>query len=85
MENTIETFDKFSRIKSQNRKQTMRKFGFEYKGDYLIESPVTPRSQADSIAESFNACNGSACHVVYWPGARNMDGWRGYQYWIKEL
>ena len=85
MENLIETFDKFSRIKSPNRKRTMRNRGFEYKGDFLIERPMTPKSQAVSIAESFNACNGKPCHIVYWPGARNMDGWRGYQYWIKEL
>lgn len=86
MDNIIETFDRFNcGMKRPDRIRHMQLCGFEFKGCWLIEPPITPKIQAQKVAESFNQTKGKPCHVVYWQGPRNMDGDRGYQYWRKEL
>jgi hypothetical protein len=86
MQNLVETFDKFNcKRRRPDRFGHMRNCGFEYKGDFLIDPPDTPKSQGALLARTFNEFEGKPAHVVYFLGASNMDGWRGYQYWVKNL
>ena len=86
MNNIIQTFDNFNfGMRRPDREEHLRLCGFEYKGCFIIATPFTPKLQAKRIAESFNESKNKPCHVVYWVGSRNMDGERGYQYWIKAI
>jgi hypothetical protein len=87
MSNKIETFVAFNQgMKRPDRACHMEFCGFESScWDWISEEGRTPKSYAQFLARQFNQKTGKAAHVVYWQGGRNMDGERGYQYWIKAL
>lgn len=86
MSNVIQTFDSFYKLTLiSTRAEALRKRGFNYDGDYLMDDGEKPKDRGEYRALVFNESKGKACHVVYFLGAYNMDRERGYQYWIKEI
>ena len=86
MKNKIQTFNSFYRLTLFGDKaKALRRRGFEYDGGYLIDLTEKPKDRAKYRAEVFNAKYGKPCHVVYFLGGRNMDGDRGYQYWVRNI
>ncbi|BBW91654.1 hypothetical protein PS1M3_17410 [Pseudoalteromonas sp. PS1M3] len=86
MKNKIETFNKFNRgARRTDRQRHLELCGFTFKGLFLIDRPITPKSHGESLARSFNKIHKKECHIVYWVGQKNMDGQTSYQYWIKQL
>jgi hypothetical protein len=85
--NKSESFDKFNRrARRPDRKRHMELCGFTRAcSDVILPEGVKPMYKGYLIAAAFNEKKGKAAHVVYWKGGRNMDGERGYQFWIKEL
>ncbi len=85
MTNKIEPFDKFnSGMKRPDRTRHMELCGFRFVGERIADE-WSPREIAAHYAKQFSEKNGVSAHVVYFLGKRNMDGERGYQFWIKEM
>ena len=86
MHNKIQTFNSFYKLSLVGvRSKVLQKHGFKYDGDYLMDEGEKPKDKAEYRAMVFNEIKGKPCHVVYFQGRSNMDGWRGYQYWVKEI
>lgn len=84
--NKIETFSKFNgTTRRPDRQRHLDLCGFKFKGCFVVDKPETPKLVAEKISKYFNATYKKPCHIVYWYGAKNFHGERGYQYWIKSL
>lgn len=85
--NRIQTFEDFNQgMKRPDRERHMELCGFERAClDWIPDADVTPKSYAKFLARRFAEKTNKSAHVVYWLGARNMDGERGYQFWVKSL
>jgi glycine/D-amino acid oxidase-like deaminating enzyme len=84
---SIQTFAEFNQgMRRPERRRHMDLCGFERAClDWISDANVTPKSYAKFLARRFEEKTNKSAHVVYWQGQRNMDGERGYQFWIKAL
>lgn len=89
MKNKVETFDSFNNgVKRPDRKRHMELCGFQLCGSALIPADSgfkKPKDAGIRYAQALNEKNNEEAHVVYFQSSKNMDGVRGYDYWINKL
>ena len=86
MEIKIESFDSFNKKqKRPDRKRHMELCGFENCwSDIIPENGKKPKDMALIVAKRYAEKHEfSFVHLIYFLGGKNMDGKRGYQFWVK--